>query len=702
VKHARKPLTMALIGFGLGATMALGVAAPANAVDWGALNPKRFMVNVLGRVMAAAGDTDWKRAIIAGEQTYNHSFEGFEQQWLAKVPAGTPGTHADYVLAAQETYAKNNLTATPGDVAHPNSKKYAPKQKMPSTKVAKVVKNIRPVAGGVAAVGAYMGWEQRASIADGVMSFMGMSSSADAVCSSDQANNWLVTTIAGADCKQWQLDKAYDPNQDVLVGTISEGLCTVGPERTPLIGTKNVVPNCRAAVVRASPGTNTYVDAGYAVINSVTKTTSTNFVVSITQSPRNPTLWSQMTATVNLSFGCLDAAGTIVDTGGNDFIDEAVAGKTYTMNVPTCGGGYRRVLFLTNVTGQTLSTGKTGTVYVEGSPLTPFTTQKADPSRVITCTVTGTDGKTYSKDSPAYVDSKGETSPAECAPLPDGVFPANTRLDEKVDGKLGDAPLLNQPSTPEYLGFVGAYPECQDGMCKLDLKTKPDKTVSCFDNAATWTACAEWFKDPAKTDHYQCTYGVHEVSIEECYIYADVFKPDKLASGHGYVDPQTGLPVTQPTTPAAGRDAMVRPAVDPQDAAGCMGAGWAEANPIEWVLVPIQCALQWAFVPSPMYAEAAAIPMLTSFEDRAPGQIAAVASSWKFDAQFTGCRRVANYDPGAVFAGTGNGQTLLWDACPGGPQETLGLISRAVVTLAFLTMVILVVKRRVGQTVDYS
>lgn len=71
--------------------------------------------------------------------------------------------------------------------------------------------------------------------------------------------------------------------------------------------------------------------------------------------------------------------------------------------------------------------------------------------------------------------------------------------------------------------------------------------------------------------------------------------------------PHPGNPDPTPTTPPGDPNPNPNPGepnptfpetgTNPTDPDGCMAAAWSW-NPADWVLVPVKCALQWAFVPS--------------------------------------------------------------------------------------------------------
>jgi hypothetical protein len=118
-------------------------------------------------------------------------------------------------------------------------------------------------------------------------------------------------------------------------------------------------------------------------------------------------------------------------------------------------------------------------------------------------------------------------------------------------------------------------------------------TESCLTFAAD---CAGWW---AETDNgqaleteYRCTFGDNRVALSQCYVYAQTFEADQETPT--ITDPATGEPKTWTGT---GDLNSTAPTTGPNPGDACMTSWAAVANPVEWVLHPVKCALVWAFVP---------------------------------------------------------------------------------------------------------
>jgi hypothetical protein len=101
--------------------------------------------------------------------------------------------------------------------------------------------------------------------------------------------------------------------------------------------------------------------------------------------------------------------------------------------------------------------------------------------------------------------------------------------------------LLYEWTAPAELdAWAQAYPECTTGSCLLELSRVDAETgarLACFDNPAL---CADWYTDPQKQTNYVCTYGTHDVALDECTVYRPTFNWSKAAQGVDFADPLTG------------------------------------------------------------------------------------------------------------------------------------------------------------------
>lgn len=218
-------------------------------------------------------------------------------------------------------------------------------------------------------------------------------------------------------------------------------------------------------------------------------------------------------------------------------------------------------------------------------------------------------------------DAKWPTMPvtAEC---PAGSHLQRMTVVEQSAG-LADKTLVDYKVPQAMQDFYGAYPQCQgDALCTLTLrKNVSGSWQDCFDHLGAGL-CDGWFADPNKATDYQCAYGPsgnrQPVALSECNSLSPTFDLDKQGRRPPYGDPRDGSSQDDkaPSTPsdpnpgcqtdptATGCSADDPVTKDPTsgapgdfpDSDNCWTSGWS-FNPFSWVLVPVKCALTWAFVP---------------------------------------------------------------------------------------------------------
>lgn len=215
----------------------------------------------------------------------------------------------------------------------------------------------------------------------------------------------------------------------------------------------------------------------------------------------------------------------------------------------------------------------------------------ADPERYWRCEITGSTGTVYAADSATFHESDDVVAPVDCPAIPEGDWGVHQTILEMG----GPEPLVvsSEDTTPEYQEHAETYPECTTGLCILSLRPV-GSNLTCHQSPE---ACADWFSDPDKAGNYECRYGTHVVDLAECYLYAPTFKPGASVTGDAYADPETGLGTGVQTGPSSDSGTFSQPVKDPSTERKCFPQGWAVLNPVEWVTKPVQCALEWAFVP---------------------------------------------------------------------------------------------------------
>ena len=322
----------------------------------------------------------------------------------------------------------------------------------------------------------------------------------------------------------------------------------------------------------------------------------------------------------------------------------------------------------------------------------PVQTSTADPSRTMKCTITLVGGGSVSGPASAPYKETDATYPvAECPSLTEGQIPSGVQFWSSTPGKP-DTKLGEQTITPEYQEFRETFPECSTGTCMLDLKG-PDG-VSCF---AVQTGCVSWFEDPDKAEKFSCTYGGTAVALTECSLYAPTFKPQNQATGHVYGDPETGAAVNSQTALAQETGAGVwAPSVqDPSTERKCFPEGWAMLNPVEWVMKPVQCALEWAFVPRTSVVNAKLDTMKTAMNGTLPGELVAVISGWTIISPGDGCGGIT---VDVWFLGP---PFQIMQACPGDMLAPMANLSRIFGNIGFSIYGAVAVVRHIARIFDY-
>lgn len=299
-----------------------------------------------------------------------------------------------------------------------------------------------------------------------------------------------------------------------------------------------------------------------------------------------------------------------------------------------------------------------------GPAPTPVEAPNAHPTRTWRCVITAVSGNVYSAVSDPWHEGDPQP-PIECPALSAGDVPAHQSIYE--DG--GPSPILwgDSDTTPEYKSFGTDYAECGTGLCQLTL-TKSGSTTTCFQ---TPDDCKDWFTDPNKASDYSCKYGTHVVDLSECNLYRPTFDPAQVLKGQQYADPETGNMPGGQTGPKGGTLAPHTPVDDPDQERDCFPTGWSALNPVEWVLKPVTCAIQWAFVPSPEHIADVETQVKTEYDDSPPGKVGAFVAGLTFPAAPTGCSGLTLDLSGwkttapAGFFGSWDGQVHLLAACEG-------------------------------------
>lgn len=288
----------------------------------------------------------------------------------------------------------------------------------------------------------------------------------------------------------------------------------------------------------------------------------------------------------------------------------------------------------------------------------------------------------------------------------------------------------------EWLGGVQQspseeFPECGPGECTRVIKV--DNEVC----DATRPECADWLKTTAP-DRVRCEYGPYALGLEECADMEHLHKttwgivpnpdptgvpawlpanpdgtpdytrvdqdwaPDEVKNPwYTPVTPgrwSTGSPSTNPsstpttvpgtplepgtgTEPGTGSETgtgFPSSGTNPQnDSENCLAGMWSW-NPVDWVYIPVKCALQWAFVPKPGQASQLMTNFKTQYGATGLGTWSAVPASIvsEFPTGEAGCKGPAMTVPAAL-----GGKTYYpLDACED-PMAQYAQMSKALISL---------------------
>lgn len=517
-------------------------------------------------------------------------------------------------VATRSASAYNIAAATSGIAEVVPDAVYLRPQDLPTIKPSGGFKNYvtkfsgigfnKPIGGGVLTV-AMIAFEFREDFANGISSLLGIDGTA-AVCGDPTASGGFVNFITGQDCEAWAMSEEYraQANGDVGAGLVGERVCNpAAPDHCitvegfsspiPLSGDRVGIVACLLEEV----GTD---NLRYTV-NKWSGTTSV-----FTASPGGTT-----TVGGAGSAACSGFPGTrswmfLVTSGGSGTMDKELVKYGY----PSGASDYA-------------SSG----VISEVDP---------DPQRWYRCDLTGDDSNHYVADSGTWRESTGLTMPLNCPNLPSGVQVTHRKI--TLMGGPEEYVIDDQDALPDPLGdgsstngVTTAY--CETHVCVLELMDLRSGK-SCFDSG---DACDGWLTSPTRDTDFKCYYGGVAQDFRECYVYAQVFNTAKRLAGNPYADPKTGEDVDVKSGLSLDELTMAN---DPKPAAlgrNCFGGDWGAANPINWVLRPLQCALEWAFVARPEVLTANSQVTQDAWAETAPGQVVTAVAGWGVGLGTTSC-----------------------------------------------------------------
>lgn len=232
-------------------------------------------------------------------------------------------------------------------------------------------------------------------------------------------------------------------------------------------------------------------------------------------------------------------------------------------------------------------------------------TSQPDPFRSLSCRIAWSDGTVTYGFGTKYTEGHGvplSTTGTGCSAAFDAKPGAGTQvMPEKisVDSELEDGGAKTTISDQQVPAFSATEkqslaPGPVQGL-RL-LKVVDGVTDSCMtwaaDCAGWWPATSQGTSAQTSTGTYRCTFAGGDVELSQCAIYQTTFDSGTLKPQ--LTDPETGQKLDAPLRPSLN---TTDPGTEVTPGGQCM-AEWASvANPIEWVLQPVKCALVWAFVP---------------------------------------------------------------------------------------------------------
>lgn len=644
--------------------------------------PRAWFINVLGSVLGSAAPSGWKAEQIANQHRYNYSWDMMDVQLGGGFKNGqyktNPLSYDDYIIRNAEANWGRAATGTGAnrsnvrDTFHdPTINKSGGPMKAPATRAQKFE---RGVAGGLAVLtGASIGF----SVGKNVSGIFGFNAE-QGLCEPTFEDLGLVALLTGTDCSLLNFPNDYTPNEDA-----------------------NGEPLFPMSCVTNSGNTWCMSVAGETVYN-FTNGTYAGDTACVKLDPKYPTLSGTQEG---VRFILLSHSGTYLSTDfrGNDSTTHlstarqacaaafGTEGAAWNVEYPFAGGGS-----LANYAAYGLCHGTVA--QCTNNPGSRFAAQSfqegdADPLRTLSCSVTGSNGQTYTAESAPYRESDGSLAQPECPALPEGVYPMSVAVDEL--GPNGPQRIYEEDTTDAYRDWMNTFPECDTGSCVQDLIYIPEGR-SCGDDDLIQT-CRDWFTDPQRDTKYQCMYKGEPVAVQNCYIYAGLFKEERIAAGAPYSDPNTGQWSGGQNAPTPSTIAFAEAVQNPDQERNCFPSGWAILNPVEWVVKPVQCALQWAFVPRPAVVAVEVARSELAWGQTPMGTIPAAVDGWGQTMTLDGCQGPP-VNTGIFMPGESGQVVYPMSACSD-PAATWAGVSSIAVGLTFSVLGVLAIIRQWGGVV---
>lgn len=662
----RPRLTATLVALAIVGVTVFAGAAPASAADpfdpalgGSSSAARQFKINVLGKILGKAAPTGWQREQLANANKYNQAWETLEAMYgtsANKGYSGPPDSYEDYVIRKKEIETTGKITVNgPGGAV--TTKGSGKTFTAPASSPKPLMKG---AAGAATAVsGIAFGLALGNGAADLGLGLFGQTKEG-LICSEDVNDGVKVwgSLVNGVNCDALRMDPEYVPNTDATTGETFDLTYRQDGKSVTYAGQMN-------GSWPINPSFN-----------------QTGFCLSGEKMNPQPQLVIKQNGSYLYDSIAADDRSVCAKEGGYPLIAYAAVNAEPRVATVEC--------IVPN--GSDVSKGCT----VPGAALPQIEQGDPNPERTIVCSIVGTDGKTYSAESEAYTEADGSIAAPVCPTLPEGVAPQSGTIAEKNQANGVTTDLAPIDVNQEFLDWWTDNPECRTGACAQELyKIENGQKIDCFENVEK---CADWFEDPNKVQNYECWYNDKKVDQANCYVYAGMFKPGRAAAGNPYADPLTGKWSGGQNSPGVDDKAFGKPISDPDKMRTCLREA-GTFNPIEWVMVPVQCALEWAAVPRPAVINTNVTAMTESWDKTTPGKFGAFVGGLKVDSQVTGCGGIPLDVPFLYEMGVP--QINFGAACPGTWMGGIASTVRVILTLLSTWFGIVGISRGVGGTIGY-
>lgn len=402
---------------------------------------------------------------------------------------------------------------------------------------------------------------------------------------------------------------------------------------------------------------------------------------------------------------------TVRTAGGQDVLFDRIGGGqsmgSYTGTEDSCGsvpnGSFLAARIPDGSPGEfVIRSGSTGAILAQGTP--NFVAGETS-NRSLGCSIDWADGTTTTGTGSTYTETDGVPFTAEGT----GCKNAESAKSLWSGGGQRPQPLRIRVGSTDEGGSITeisdvevppmSEPERQsldpglDNSKGLTLSKVVDGVqLSCM----TWEAdCVDWWAQSSsgsateEATPYRCQFGGRPVPLTQCSPYRATF--DTKTSTPTITDPTTGTESPWTSQPSTGNSTS--PSTGPTPGADCFDGWSAVANPIEWVLHPVKCALVWAFVPRAPVVQEAVTAAGDAWAGKPPAAIATFLAGLNLAPQPEGCSVAVT-----LFGITFN----VIDNCPGSYMGPIMAISKIVTSLAMIILVIVVVRRQIAGMVGYD